>query len=217
MAEEKLNNVLRSQIHESEKRGELVVCEESETDIYTDDIIIGQMLNYHIVPPTVEWLEERIFWAPSIGGDTKAWTHYLANLLTQIDANMLICLNRIIFTHDEESDYEAICAEMGVEMYEIPYMDNTVLGKFWSYRSSTIINLSAIKAAVQEQLTGDEGWLYSEDIELRRGVLITLFHGLRYLGLSNPFLDEECYPDSEEYNYEVEMWARDIYEHFFRE
>ena len=209
---------LRTQIQEAESvEMSLVILKETETDVLTDDFDRDKHINYHLIPPTVEWLEERFYWAPSITGDTRAWTSYLANLLMRMDANMLICLNRIVFMQDEESDCEAVCTEMDSELCEFPYMGDDRLGIYWSSENSVIINLMAIKRCVEELMSEGFEYYSTEDVEMRRGVLITLFHELRHLGLDNPFLPMDAYPVSEGTERAVEEWARDAYEQLFKE
>lgn len=208
-------------IEEEESAGGAAIQAKSEEDVYIDDFKEDRYINFHLVPPTEEWLAKRFIWAPSISGPTEAWSRWLARYLLQSDPVMLMCLNRILITTNEEEDIEAVCDLLDKETANesdgdsvciFPEMDGFI-GMFWVYKSSVIINLTALRDCAKELAEENEdiGWNYGS--ELQCGFLMTLLHELRHLGLdSNIFLPESLYPLELSVEDAVEEWCRNEYE-----
>lgn len=188
----------------------LVIEEESETDILTYDDDQERNVTYHLVTPTEEWLQSRIFIAPKVSSEWAELTgdrETIAKRLMNIDRNMLINLRHIIITTEEEEDLDAICEHIECEPCEVAnFID--YLGMFWYAESAVIINVEAIRETTDQlkkelRLNNDE---YKEDLAI--GFFSTVFHEIRHLGLENPFLSELEYPDEEKDETCIEIWAR---------
>lgn len=195
------NNELKTAILASEANDELEVISESDSDILTDDYMELREINYHLIPPTAEWLKERFFFAPSVSDCSG---EYVSRLL-RIDPNMFTCLNRIIFLHETEEDEEAVLRALDIADLDMPDYHG-FLGLKWSYMNSVIINMTVIENESRKLVEEDKTLDF--DAEVDWGVRVTLLHELRHLGLeANPFLDEDEYPKELFSESAVEEWA----------
>lgn len=202
---------LKAAILEDEKNDNLAILKNTPTDILVDDFCLDKLTNYHMVKPAVEWLKGRIVWAPSIVGNKEEWAEYIAKYLLLTDPAMLVCLNRIIITTEDESDIEAICDEMDAEDCEFPDIEGYV-GLTWHFQNSVIINLTAIDSAEDELMDGFE----SKACMQYRDFFTTLLHEIRHLGLDcNPYLPEDEFPEELRQEYNVERWAINEFESIF--
>jgi hypothetical protein len=205
---------LKRSIYEEEKKGSLTIIEESETDILTDDFNEDRHISYHLIPPTKEWVESRMLFAPSVPEKDRAWIKSRIVPLLLPHTDMLICLNRIIFVKEEideeadESDFssedtEFLEREMDCEACEFPDIGG-IVGVKWHTQSSVMILLGEIEKTTKEiQLDEEEGETIYED-----GLCMTVLHELRHLGLEcNPLLPEEEYPVKLFPEPAVEAWA----------
>lgn len=194
----------------SDAEDALAIMEQTEYDIVTDDYQEYRIILYHLIQPTIEWLSERFFWAPSVEGNTTEWTKILVEKLLETDPNMFICLNRIVILHEREEDEAAVLALYDVPDLEMPDYQG-VLGLKWTYMSSVVINLTAVEASVREvvEAADREGDYLDYETEMKYGFAGTLLHEIRHLGLEgNPYLPEEDYPQALFSEEEVEQWAR---------
>lgn len=209
---ENLKRLLRN----AEKDGQLAIIFESETDILTDDFCFDKHIPYHLIPPSMEWLSSKILWGSSIKGALPEWTQLVADALLKIDTNMLTCLNRVCILGGE-CDVGPVCKVMDASEESFPekiFLDeHEYLGCLWSMENSVIIDLHAIYETV-ESLAPERTATSAERARLlKEGFWITLFHGIRNLGLNcNPFLSAVGYPEELYSEQEVEEWARETYE-----
>lgn len=200
--------------------GKLEILSRSSTDILTNDYVEDQEINYHLVPPTAEWLQSRFIWGKSCAAD-KSWEPIMVKCLLDTDPNMLVTLNRIIVVGSDE-DIGPICEEMGVDASEFPdvitfnEMDGkSAISCCWGERSSVVINMAAIEKANKE-ICAEDGLETPDFWFEHRGIIVSLFHSIRFVGLTrNPFLNEETYPDKLAQDDAVEQWARKNYEQLF--
>lgn len=201
---------LRRAIYKERDQGTLDIVEDNGVEILTDDYTEFRMVNYHMAPPDEDWLIERFLWAPSIKGETAAWSRSLARYLLSIDPNMFICLRRIIVTGDSEDDIDYIASEMVEE--DMPDFE-PYLGIYWCNQSSVIINTSCIENAAAELIADNPECHLNKANELYVGFVTTLLHEIRHLGLTaNPFLSEKQYPVQLQTEESVEAWAIDMFE-----
>ena len=192
---------LKTAILTSEVNDELLILSESDSDILTDDLIERREINYHLIPPTAEWLKERFLFAPSVSDCSG---EYISRLL-RVDPNMFTCLNRIIFMNETEEDEEAVLRALDIADLDMPDYYG-FLGLKWTFINSVIINMTVIENEARKLAEEDE--FLDFDAEVDWGVRVTLLHELRHLGLeANPFLDEDEYPKELFSESAVEEWA----------
>lgn len=201
----------------SEQDKLLAILTISDHDILTDDFQDDRRINYHIGPITESWLRSRIYYTASTQQEKAVYDQPVISLLQFLDPNMLITLEHIFFVRDE-TDIDEICTLVGAEPCEFPsaidFDEPETLGCFWHQYSSVIIHMAAIDKTVQEMKTeyDHDGMYFNTATETDIGVFTTLTHEIRHLGLSNPYLDEQEYPRTEETEQAVEAWAIETYE-----
>ena len=133
-------NALRQGIHEEATNGTLEILSESGTDILVFDYNDSKEINFHMIPPTREWLASRIVWGPSLTCDAiPAWTAYLADYLYRVDPNMFVCLNRIIVI-DDSADRKAIATLLGVDEDNLPEENEDLIGQLWLQENCVFLN-----------------------------------------------------------------------------
>ena len=218
--------ILRKELHESEEKNELAICEETDTDILTDDFDADRMVNYHLVQPTKEWLSSLFLCGASCKEQVEAaYKKRIIELFLAVDQNMLITLRRIIIVATA-GDIEEVCKALDAdEFYEWPDCigyeeeDDTVLrdgalGCYWHMQGAIIINLASIERAAEETVAefARDGMYESESTISAEGVYTTAAHELRHLGLANPYLSVKDYPLTEESEEAVEEWGRAAYD-----
>lgn len=205
-------NTLRQNIREEADKGTLEILSESETDILVFDYNDSKKINFHMVPPTGEWLSSRIVWGPSLTrSDTHAWTAYLAAYLHRIDPNMFVCLNRIIVI-DDSVDCKAVANLLGVDEDNLPEVNEDIIGQLWFQENCVFVYVSALREATKEIIKDDPGY-FTYDQEMEIGFLTTLLHETRHLGLDcNFLLPESEYPTSLQSEEAIEDWAREMFE-----
>ena len=218
-----MNNILSAnfihELMESHNMQQLEIRTASDTDILTDDFDEDRMINYHIGPITKEWLKARIKYTKHTKKYQNQYENLIVDLLSSIDTMMLITLQHIIFVEKEE-DIPIICSMMNIDEDEFPsiidFDSNNILGCHWYQYSSIIINMKAIYNTVCEmQLESEKEVIYFNfDSEMQIGVLTTLTHEIRHLGLSNPFLDANQYPANQLTEKAVEQWGIEAYENW---
>ena len=175
-------NALRQGIHEEATNGTLEILSESGTDILVFDYNDSKEINFHMIPPTREWLASRIVWGPSLTCDAiPAWTAYLADYLYRVDPNMFVCLNRIIVI-DDSADRKAIATLLGVDEDNLPEENEDLIGQLWLQENCVFVYVSALRAAAKAVVEGDPVFLHY-DSEMETGFLTTLLHEIRHLGL----------------------------------
>lgn len=203
---------LIDQIYDSEARDELAILDLSNTDVLTDDFEQDRHITYHLKAPTYKWLADRLCFAPGTEQCKADYEQKILSLLLSIDQNMLITLQYIFFVTKEDDIYD-VCQKVEADSSEFPetidFDENDQLGCFWSQYSSIIINLTAIEKAVQEIADENE---YQKEFEI--GLLTTLTHEIRHLGLSNMFLYIGDYPPEEAEEEAVERWGLTAYENW---
>ena len=179
---------LIDQIYDSEAREELAILDLSNTDVITDDFEQDRHITYHLKAPTYKWLADRLCF---ISGTEKYKAEYeqkILSLLMSIDPNMLITLQYIFFVTKEDDVYD-VCQKVEADPSEFPetidFDENDQLGCFWyQYR------------------------------EFEIGLMTTLTHEIRHLGLSNMFLYIGDYPPEEAEEEAVERWGLTAYENW---
>lgn len=205
-------NALRKSIHEEAACGTLEILSESETDILVFDYDNGKEINFHMVPPTREWLATRIIWGPSLTcGETPARSEFLADYLSRIDPAMLTCLNHVIIIDDFE-DRKAVADLLKVDEDNLPEENEDLIGQLWFQENCVFVYVSALKAAVNDVLEENPGFS-CYDHEMETGFLTTLLHETRHLGLDcNFLLPESEYPTSLQSEETIEDWALEMFE-----
>ena len=205
-------NALRQGIHEEATNGTLEILSESGTDILVFDYNDSKEINFHMIPPTREWLASRIVWGPSLTCDAiPAWTAYLADYLYRVDPNMFVCLNRIIVI-DDSADRKAIATLLGVDEDNLPEENEDLIGQLWLQENCVFVYVSALRAAARAVVEGDPVFFHY-DSEMETGFLTTLLHEIRHLGLDcNIFLPESESPPHLQSEEATEDWAREMFE-----
>ena len=205
-------NALRQGIREEAGKGTMEILSESETDILVFDYNDSKEINFHMIPPTKEWLASRIVWGPSLTrSDTHVWTAYLADYLHRIDPAMFICLNRVIIIDDSE-DRKAVANLLGVDEDNLPEENEDLIGQLWFQENCVFVYVSALREETKEIVKGDLAF-FDYDQEMEIGFKTTLIHETRHLGLNcNIFLPESEYPISLQSEEAVENWAREMFE-----
>lgn len=205
---------LRKDLHEDEKLGALVICEETETDILTDDFDCHRYINYHLVPPTREWLQSLFYFPQDCKQDKTAFLNRCLDILMAADPNMLINLRHVFFIRTA-ADIREICSlpDINDELFPDILIDEddcesptlSCVGCFWHYESALVINMRAIEHTAEDIDPNDAGIV-------PEGVYTTLPHELRHLGLENPYLPKDEYPDYLRTEENIEEWGRALYE-----
>ena len=203
---------LIDQIYDSDAKGELSIIDLSPTDVLTDDFEQDRRINYHLKAPTYKWLANRLCFAPGTEKYKEEYEHKIISLLLSIDPNMMTTLQYIFFVTNED-DIAFVCDKAEADYGDFPetidFEENDMLGCFWYQHSSIIINLTAIEKAVHEIADEDE---YQKEFEI--GLMTTLTHEIRHLGLSNMFLYIGDYPPEEAEEEAVERWGLTAYENW---
>lgn len=205
-------SALKNNIHAEAKTAgrTLSITEETETDILTYDNEQNREINYHLKTPDAKWLQSLIFITPDVSSKWESLTGGIDTItkrILELDHNMLINLRKIIITTESEKDMDAIAEHMGCEICDVcNYLD--YVGMFWYAESAVVINVEAIEDGtrnLKQELHLDDKE-YAEELAI--GFYSTLFHEIRHLGMENPFLPEDNYPDSMKSEASVETWCR---------
>ena len=204
--------------------GNIEICKIDDQNIFIMDYAgFEKYFNFHIVPPTKEWLASRFLWAPSAEKYKKQYQDNIINLLLSCDPAMLINLRYIIFVADETDvpyvEEATNCEDEAAEFPQIiDFDENNCLGCFWYTMSSIVISMRAIEKTAHEiTIENENANIYTnEQDEIDIGVYTTITHELRHLGLANPFLPEDKYPVSDESEQNVEEWGITAYENWRR-
>lgn len=201
----------------------LIIDAESDTDILTDDLEERRPINYHIVPPTEEWIDSLIRFASGAKRFEQIYRQLFIKALSRTDLDMLITLRKI-FVINSINDISECAAVLDPDAntmipdeYQLDDSDELAdapVGMFWSWESAIIINMTAITKCTDELDKDFEQELgYSDHAGIEHeGIMITLLHELRHLGLSNPYLPEIKASSKEQSEELVEQWARNEYE-----
>lgn len=201
---------LINEIEAEEQEGNLFILERSDSDLLTDDLCEYREISYHIIPPTKEWIQSRMIWTEPLvqEGIREQWETIATNIAYSIDPDMLITLNKIIFTAGLERDEDEICRIMDCESWDLPSMENCI-GIKWGAYSSVLIDIGLIYQTAKEmakECGGSPSDFYQD------GIGVTLIHELRHLGLDgNPFYEFPAEMASED---AVETWSRNAYESY---
>lgn len=196
---------------ESENENSLLICDQGEDFILTDDLEELCYIRYHFAPPTENWIKNRMVWTQKSMQYKEKWESIFAKTACLIDWNMLIPLNNIIIMYNaaNEEEQDDVCKLLDIEPYEFPSFNEDLLGLKWSFYGNIIINISSHIDVAKTTILRDKEF----EKELKFALLTTLIHELRHLGLeSNPFLPKEDYPDSEKVESRVEEWCIATYE-----
>lgn len=81
---------LRKDLREDEKLGALVICEETKTDILTDDFDCRRYINYHLVSPTRKWLQSLFYFPQDCKQDEPAFLNRCLDILMAADPTRLL-------------------------------------------------------------------------------------------------------------------------------
>ena len=209
---------LRRDLYNDANNHTLFICEDTETDILTDDLELHRYINYHLTPPTREWIQSLFYFPSNCKKDQAVFLNRCLDLLSAADPNMLITLRHIFFIRTA-ADIQEICSLPGISGNTFSYTFPRVLmdqgngaspslecmGCFWCYESAIVINMRAIES-VSDSLDPDDNSLIPEN------TFVTLAHELRHLGLENPYLSEKEYPPCLQLEEKVEAWGREVYE-----
>lgn len=215
---EKINmSALTHDLLEDEEKDLIGIIEKTKSDILTDDYQEDRIINYHISPITEEWLKDRFFFPNETEKYKNLYQKQIISLLLFLDPNMLINLQHIFFV-EKDADADEICKFLDAEPCEFPenidFEENNTIGCMWHQYSSIIINMSAIDKTIKKMKTEyeDAGLYFNEATETDIGVLVTVAHEIRHLGMANPYLDETLYPNTEVTEAATEAWAIQTYE-----
>ena len=186
--------------------GNIEICKIDDQDIFIMDYAgFEKYINFHIVPPTKEWLASRFLWAPSAEKYKKEYQDNIIDLLLSCDPAMLINLRHIIFVADET---------------DVPCVENATNCEDEAAEFPQIIDFdenNCEKTAHEITIENENANIYTnEQDEVDIGVYTTITHELRHLGLANPFLPEDEYPVSDESEQNVEEWGITAYENWRR-
>lgn len=210
---------LRESIKQGEKDGCLAILEETETDITTDDFDEDRTINYHLCPPTEEWLKERFLWTHGCEKDKAYWEDVILKCLMHrnMPPEMFITLNRIIAVRTPD-DVSEVCSKLDVEECEFPSCidveDGGCVGCKWHTESSIILDFHAMDSCLQElqkEVGATDFW------DSHAGVILTVIHELRHLMLDgSPYDILTPAPLPDDFTEEgVERWARDMYDSIY--
>lgn len=190
--------------------------------IYIDDYLEDKRIRFHLTKPTERWTSYRIHYGPK-AQNFRCYHQSLITALLKTDQNMLITLEHV-FIINGPSDAEFFCAKYNIDPDELPeqvtYEPNTIsntIGVYWWAANSVFINIEAIHAALEEIKKDYDTYdlFFDYCTHEHDGIIRTLLHEIRHLGLANPFLDETKYPPSYESEQAVEDWASEEYERIF--
>lgn len=202
-------NLLKEIIND-EKEYLLEIDSKSETDILTLDFNQNRYVNYHLIPPTLDWLYNMTFITESARKHIKDdnMIKDLFKIMLSLKPDLFTTLRHIIFTSNTDKDLKAISKRLDVEECEIcDYED--YIGMFWYNESAIIINVNLIyDVSFDIANTNDE----SDNVAFEEfiiGMYSTLIHELRHLSFENPYIiqNETTYDEAEEDK--VEEWCRD--------
>lgn len=175
-------------------------------------------LNFHLSPPTPEWIQQRILYGPS-AERYKYCEAEVVSLLMSIDPNMLVNLQHIIFIHDE-SDIPVVVDTLHCEEWESfpDSLFDQCVGCYWFVKSSIVIFTKTIENCARDIVQDSESENIYLDLatEIDIGILTTVAHEIRHLGLSNPYLSEEKYPAYLASESNVEAWGNEMFENMRR-
>lgn len=228
-------NALKADLHK-ENENTLEIIRETDEDIFTVDYELDKDLSYHIVSPTKEWLKSKFIYGQSVDPKYKNLENNICNLLLSIDQNMLINLNNIIFfgedsdinqitdsiieldkSYDWKENQKIIFKDSLIEYWpEIISNEHETIGCYWFCQNSIIIDVRAIEISSSEIVEENkkDGFFTDLASEILIGIYTTITHEIRHLGLENPFLPEDEYPQSLKTEEKVEQWGIEAYENF---
>lgn len=188
----------------------------SDDGLNVYDMKDGRYITFHTVPPTEEWLKTKFIYGPSCKNAQTRFEKTCIDILLNIDPNMLVTLNRIIFINGE-CDIPCICQQMNCDTEWFPEAidmeTHETLGCYWYQMNSIIIDVKGIVDVVLD-IAKESPVYVNIASEIDIGVYTTLLHEIRHLGLSNPFLPEDDYPSELGSEENIEQWAIDTYEEY---
>ena len=198
----------------SEKAGGLIVDGADDTSVTTEDLQECRRIKYRMIPPDEAWITGLIKSTPRAASTGLVDPAGIAGLLMSVDPEMLANLEAVLLVGDIDSP-EDVCAMIGADPEDYPEcMDpddpdgERPLGCAWIAHGALLLDLSAILRTAEE-IAPAPGMARSEAMI---GVYTTLAHEIRHLGLANPFLPDEEYPDALKDEDQVEKWAIAAYE-----
>ena len=141
----------------------------------------------------------------------------MIDLLLHIDPMMLVTLGKVYIMHGSDDIDELMKDAECTHRHDIPEIitDDNFIGVHWFDKQSIVINVKTIKDAVKESQDETPDVYINEGREIAIGIYTTLTHEIRHLGLSNPYLNEDDYPLSEESEDAVERWGIEEFEKWY--
>lgn len=202
-------------IKQDEAKNFLAIIQESETDVLTDDFTEDRIINYHLAPPSEEWLRERFLWTKGCASDQRLWEDVLIQYFTKLPSEAFLTLNRVIAIRTAEDILEA-CEVLGVDEDEFPSCidpeEADYVGCRWHYMNSIILDFHAIDACNQDLAKEYGTEVFS--LNTHEGVVLTAIHEIRHQMLDGcPYDVLSPAPQLEDFEEDgVENWARTQYE-----
>lgn len=196
---------------------------ESGGDISFFDYEKDRVRYFRLSPASEQWILSRIFWGPSIQGNTGKWSAELAKVLLQLPPIYLMMLNRIFIVREEEDeegfsnpDVAAACELVGREECEFGDFYGH-LGLYWNYESSIIINLTEIERWSKEEVSYSL-WGDCWKTRCRKEFYLTVFHELHHLMMANlDWFSDIDIPEDIDDEDGTEQWAQEVYSRIFAE
>lgn len=191
----------------------------------------GKYVNYHLVKPDKKWINDRLYFSKSVLKKYKnkidLLKKFAIDVLSTIDSNMLIVLNKVIFMN--YSDYknnnaiskiiEVVYNGLDVDDTDdlfMPDLGDECIGFKWHDTNSIVIFVDSHISVVNQIYKGlsKNNYLMNKDFCI--GIITTILHEIRHLGLEcNPYLPEDKYPQKICSEEEVEYWAIYNFEKYY--
>lgn len=168
-----------------------------------------------------KWLEDRVIVTASVGKlglgiDTKKIAEWL---ISNVDKTMYMMLQNIVFVNDIAWDYDYLCAmnEDFCDMLEVNDLPSDgIVGYTWWNHQIVFVQVKSIVDIIDEEIASGNLFLHERDVEINKGILMTLVHEIRHIAQSNPWIPESVFgkygEDSEE---DAENYAVSIAEKGF--
>ena len=181
---EELRKAIKDEICEVLEQDETKVC------VYDEDYE-REFCLYKPTAMTADWLKNKIVITQSAkdcGFCPDA--EVLANwLIANFGKEYYLNLNKIVFSFDEDADYDELCQnEDFEEMFDAGHYFpcEECLGIYWNEYDTVVISIQNILASCREIETKDDMY-FDMSKEMNIGIMTTLLHELGHLGQNNPY------------------------------
>lgn len=198
----------------------LEIIDESDEEISVYDNFDSYGREYTITNPikvNEEWLHEKI-----IVTNSTSQTGYAINtnlivkwLLKNVDKNMYLTLENIVFMNDSEKDFDELplINKKFYELLEINDLPNeNLIGLMWYHYQIVFVNVGAIINTTKEMIEEGDLYEWEEKDTINSGILSTLVHEIRHLAQANPYLPEDILNQNTDDETDAENYARNICE-----